>query len=299
MKWLLDSGDPNEFREISDLLASKNEILWGATTNPSLIAKKLSGKKLTQKELYEQQKELVLEILGIVPGAVSAEVYADKNTGFEQMVEQGLEISKWHERVVVKLPTTAEGFKARTQLRKRGVIINNTLVFSQQQIFAICLHEKIIQQTFNPQAGDFPPFISPFVGRLDDQNEDGMELVEYGMNIKEGFEFELWMLESSVRKVEHVKRGLEAHSELATIPAKVYKEWLALSDHQKDSLDPNSYAESLQAIEQWNPSSKLLQISTIEELDSAISTKELDIAHSLTDTGIERFSADWNALITN
>lgn len=297
MKWLLDSGDPEEFKEISELLKSENDILWGATTNPSLIAKKLSEKKLTQKELFEEQKRIVLEILDVVPGAVSAEVYADSSTSFEQMIEQGLELSSWHKRVVVKLPTTTEGFKARTELRKQGIAINNTLVFSQQQIFAICLHEKIIQQTYDPKEGDFLPFISPFVGRLDDQGQDGMQLIEYGMNIKDGFKFGLWMLESSVRRVEHIKRGLEAHCEIATIPAKVYKEWFALNNEQIESLDPFSYAKNLQAIDQWTPSSKLLEISTIEQFESAISTRELDMFHPLTDTGIERFSADWNALI--
>ncbi|MBI1982344.1 MAG: hypothetical protein HYS68_02060, partial [Candidatus Levybacteria bacterium] len=223
--FLLDSGDPLEFSEIAELFKQNSTSLWGATTNPSLIAKsaswRIANKKVTQEEAFDLQKEIVLEIAKIVPGAVSAEVYADKNTKAHEMIEQGKEIKKWSEKIVVKLPTTIEGFKARTELRKAGIPINNTLVFSQEQIFAICLHEQIIQKTFgslvNPEPAEgYPPFISPFVGRLDDKGIDGMMLVEHGMKIKKLFEVKLWMLEASVRKPEHIKRGTNAKVELLT-----------------------------------------------------------------------------------
>ena len=201
-KFLLDSGDPDEFRLISNLAKENNSQLWGATTNPTLIAKKLSGpstslrgnnKKLSQKEAFQLQKQIVLEILDLVPGAVSAEVYADQKTKASEMIEQGKEIAAWHRRIVVKLPTTIEGFKARTQLRKNGIMINNTLVFSQQQVFAICLHEQIIQREFGPitpKANGWQCFVSPFVGRLDDINQNGMQLVENSMKMKNEFGFE-------------------------------------------------------------------------------------------------------------
>src|SRR5690349_17207707 len=124
-KFLLDSGDPAEYREIAQLAKEKGSELWGSTTNPSLIAKKLSGDKLTRQEAFALQKDLVMEILSIVPGAVSAEVYADTQTTARDMIEQGRDIASWHERIYVKLPTTLEGFKARTQLRKEGIAINN------------------------------------------------------------------------------------------------------------------------------------------------------------------------------
>src|ERR1700719_1712375 len=113
-KFLLDSGDPDEYKEITSLAKEKGYELWGATTNPTLIAKKLAGQKITSEEAFALQKKIVFEILDIVPGAVSAEVYADDKTTAEQMVEQGRDIAKWHERIFVKLPTTIEGFKART-----------------------------------------------------------------------------------------------------------------------------------------------------------------------------------------
>ena len=143
-KFILDSGNPQEYREISHLAEQHGGMIWGSTTNPTLVAKQLSGKKLTIEQAFGLQKELVLEILEIVPGAVSAEVYANAETKAEEMIEQGRDIASWHERVVVKLPTTLEGFKARTALREEDILTNNTLVFSQQQIFAICLHEKIV-----------------------------------------------------------------------------------------------------------------------------------------------------------
>ena len=162
----------------------------GGTTNPSLIAKKLAGEKVTQDEAFFKQKEIIFELLEIVPGAVSAEVYADMTTPAEAMVEQGREIAKWHERIHVKLPTTIEGFKARTVLRQLGIPTNNTLVFSQEQIFAICLHEEIIQRQ-TPIKNTWPPFISPFVGRLDDLDFNGMDLIADGIKLKKMFNVEV------------------------------------------------------------------------------------------------------------
>src|SRR5579863_1224599 len=173
-KFLLDSGDPIEYRQIALIAKGIGSQLWGATTNPSLIAKKLAGQKISTEEALKMQKSLVMEILSIVPGAVSAEVYADDTTTAAQMVEQGRDIATWHERIYVKLPTTIEGFKARTNLRFEGIPINNTLVFSQEQIYAICLHEKLVHEELPIINKLWPPFISPFLGRLDDQGEDGL-----------------------------------------------------------------------------------------------------------------------------
>ncbi len=286
MKFLLDSGDPDEFREIASL--------WGATTNPTLVAKKLAGKKITQQEAYELQKQIVLEIISIVPGAVSAEVYADQNTTAQEMIEQGREIATWHKRVVVKLPTTIEGFRARSVLRKEKVPINNTLVFSQEQIFAICLHERIVQKLYGPIKNTYPMFISPFVGRLDDIGIDGMQLVEHGMKIKQNFE-NIWMLAASIRRVEHIQRSIDCGSELITTPAKVYKEWFGPTNGQLPKT--NDYAANLQPIPDWEPSQELLDIQTQEAFFEAIFSKKLNIQHDLTDKGIIRFAQDWQTII--
>lgn len=303
-KFLLDSGDPNEYREIVALGKKSGDEIWGSTTNPSLIAKKLASKKISQQEAFALQKEIVEEILTIVPGAVSAEVYADETTPAQEMIAQGREIATWNNRVVVKLPTTLEGFKARSVLRKEKIPTNNTLVFSQGQIFAICLHEQIIQKLYGPTNDLFPPFISPFVGRLDDKGENGMQLVENGMQIKWAFDLHLpttklaiWMLAASARRVEHIKRGIEAKTELMTIPAKLMKEWFALSKSQKEALDPAAYAKDLTPIEPETFPNSLKAIETIEGFMQAIESEKLSINHPLTDAGIAKFTADWKTII--
>jgi transaldolase len=307
-KFILDSGDLSEYRKIKDLAEKNDAQLWGATTNPSLIAKAAGltekGKKFTQKEAFDFQKETILEIVKIVPGAVSAEVYADLTTKAEEMVKQGREIATWHQRVVVKLPTTLEGLKARTTLRKEKINTNNTLVFSQQQIFAICLHEHIMQKKYGPIDDLWPPFISPFVGRLDDIGEDGMDLVENGMKIKKLFSHTLpasplaiWMLEASVRKVEHIRRGILAHTELITAPASALEQWFALTQDEKDQIDSTVYAKDLQKIPYWTPDDNLLKIDNEEDFYQAIEAQKIDITHPLTEKGIVRFVEDWKTIL--
>lgn len=298
VKFLLDSGDPNEYKEICDLAKKAGLEIWGATTNPSLIAKKLEGKKVSQKEAFELQKQIVLEIINLVPGGVSAEVYASPQTKAEEMIKQGLEIASCNPRVYVKIPTTLEGFKARTILRKEKVLLNNTLVFSQEQIFAICLHERIIQKTLGIRENSWPSFISPFVGRLDDIGKDGMSLIENGMKIKGFFDsFSLWMLEASVRKVEHIKRGIKMQTDLITAPISVYKEWFSLSSDQRESLNADLYNKALKKIDYWNPPQEFLSIESFEEFNNLLETGKLNINHPLTDRGIIRFVEDWNKII--
>ncbi|MDO8639804.1 MAG: transaldolase family protein [bacterium] len=295
-KFLLDSGDPNEYREISKIAKDSGSEIWGATTNPSLIAKKLAGQKITPEKAYKLQKEIVMEIIEIVPGAVSAEVYADTNTTAEEMTEQGIEITKWHPRVVVKIPTTLEGFKARTALRKEKVITNNTLVFSQEQIFAICLHEKICRKSFgliDPPAGGWPPFISPFVGRLDDIGQNGMDLVKNGIRIKKLITDKnlAWMLEASVRKQRHIKEGIDVETELITAPAVSYREWFEKQEIKEEAKN------ELKPIDFWQPPQELIGIDTTDKFMSAIVSGKLNINHDLTDKGIARFVEDWKAIL--
>lgn len=300
-KFLLDSGDTNEYKEIIKLLKENGHELWGSTTNPTLIAKTLSGRKINEKEALDLQKQIVLEILSLLPGAVSAEVYSDARTTASEMIEQGQEIATWHKRVVVKLPTTLEGFKARSALRKAHIAVNNTLVFSQEQIFAICLHEKIMQHLYGPIDDLFPPFISPFVGRLDDTLENGMDLVEHGMQIKKEvcaskavIKPTLWMLEASVRTTAHMLQGFELKTELITAPAKVYRVWLQTSLEKQ----PDTKLE-LKPIPFWIAPKNLFEIETEEKFMSAIQNGELNINHPQTDSGLVRFAQDWKAVITS
>lgn len=299
-QYILDSGDPDEYRAITTLAKEHHEVLFGATTNPTLIAKKLENKKLSMEEAFELQKQIVMEIVNIVPGPVSAEVYADETTTAEQMAEQGREIATWHERVVVKLPTTVEGFKARTALRREKIPINNTLVFSQQQVFAVCLHERLIERETgveNPEPVEGPPFISPFVGRLDDRGEDGMALVEHAMRLKRTHNFTPLILLSSIRRLEHIKRGLDCEVDLMTSPGKVYQKWFALSDEQKAVIDTKPYTSNLTPLTYWEPDPELLEIYSIDSFMEALEAGVLDISHDLTNTGLTRFAQDWKTII--
>lgn len=298
-KFLLDSGDPEEYKVISSLAKGKGSELWGATTNPSLIAKKLaaSGKKLTTQEAFQLQKDIVLKITEIVPGAVSGEVYADQTTTAQDMAEQGRDIASWHPRVVVKLPTTLEGMKARTELRKEGIGINNTLVFSQEQVFAISLHEKLMTQQYGPAKTGFPAFISPFVGRLDDRGENGLSFLKHALKITHTYfpQDTVWMLEASIRSLAHMKAGMDMGSELLTIPAKVYQEWFALTAEQQAAV--TTKLTGLQDIPQWTPSEGLLGMQSVDELMNAMESGKLDITHPLTTAGIDKFVADWHAIL--
>lgn len=300
-KFLLDSGNVEEYQEIAKLAQDSGSQLWGATTNPTLIAKNLSGQKVTEKEAFELQKKVAMQILEIVPGAVSSEVYADEKTSAQQMIGQGREIASWHPRIVVKLPTTLEGLKARTTLRKEKIKINNTLVFSQAQIYAICLHEYLVQKFYGPTDDIFPPFISPFVGRLDDIGQNGMDVVEAGMMIKALFKMDLpkstlaiWMLESSVRSLEHVKKGIESKVELITAPAKVYKEWFETNHSEQVTTQ----SELEKRITYFDPGIDITTIASMDEFYELLTSKKIDIDHELTKKGIEKFVQDWRAVIS-
>ncbi len=213
------------------------------------------------------------------------------------MIEQGRGIAQWNERIYVKLPTTLEGFKARTALRREKIAINNTLVFSQEQIFAICLHEDLVQKEIGGISNMWPCFISPFVGRLDDIGIDGMQLVENGMKIKAAMKTPIWMLEASVRRMEHMKRGIHAGAEIVTAPAKTYQEWFELTS-QEITVEDAGYAKDLSALPLWTPSDELMQVETVDGFMDALSTRKLNITHELTDKGIERFASDWKEIIS-
>ncbi len=300
-KFLLDSGDPQEYKEIATLAKEQGSELWGGTTNPTLIARKIaaSGKKLSRQEAFTLQKELVLEIVETVPGAVSGEVYADHQTTADEMIEQGRDIASWHPRVVVKLPTTLEGLKARTVLRSEHIGINNTLMFSQQQIFAVTLHEKLMLALYGPAKTGFPAFLSPFIGRLDDKGENGLSMLHHSIELVRKYftPDTVWMLEASVRNAEQTKGGIDYGTELETIRTTVLREWLQLTPQQQEAIDVPAYTKNLTDIPSWTPTEELLNITTIEDLMHAISSGKLDITHPLTTAGIDRFVADWNTIL--
>lgn len=275
-KIFIDGGDPIETAEAKKLLG----YIDGQTTNPTLIAKNpeavarlAKGEKFSEIEVYEFYKKVVTEISGIVDWSVSIETYSDKDTTAAQMLAQSKEMYKWIPNAWIKFPTTKEGLKAASDAVKEGIRVNMTLCFSQEQAAAV----------YAATGGGKDVFVSPFVGRLDDRGENGMQLIENILKMYEAGDGHVLTLTASVRTLAHLLYALKLKSPIITIPFKVFKEWADTGFPVPD--DGLTYAPS-----------DLISIP-YKELDLTKKWTSFDIKHDLTDIGIEKFSADWNSLV--
>jgi transaldolase len=188
MKIFIDTGDIGEIKEAVAMGA-----IDGVTTNPSLLAK--AGKPI---------KKAIAEICELVDGPISAEVLA---TTTKEILDEGRELAKIHKNVVVKVPLIVDGLKAVRQLKSEGIRSNVTLCFSATQALLAA------------KAG--AGFISPFVGRLDDVSEDGMELIQQIVTIYKNYKYDTEVLVASVRHPIHVVQAAMMGAHVATIPFKV------------------------------------------------------------------------------
>jgi transaldolase len=188
MKFFIDSGDLGEIREAQAMGA-----IDGVTTNPSLLAK---GGLPTKKAIQQ--------ICEIVDGPISAEVIA---TDTNEILAEGRELAKIHPNVVVKVPLIPEGLKAVKQFTKEGIKTNVTLCFSPTQAI------------FAAKAG--ATFVSPFIGRLDDISEEGMQLIEHIVTIFGNYDFDTEVLVASVRHPVHVVQAALLGADICTVPFKV------------------------------------------------------------------------------
>jgi transaldolase len=193
MQIFIDSADVREIRE-----AAAMGVIDGCTTNPSLVAK--VGRKL---------EEVIPEICTIVDGPVSAEVIS---TDAEGMIREGRELAKIHKNVVVKIPLIADGLKAVRVFSAEGIKTNVTLCFSPMQAMLAA------------KAG--ATYISPFVGRLDDIQSDGMELIEQIVTIYENYGFDTQVLVASVRSPMHLVQSALIGAHCATVPFNVIAQLL-------------------------------------------------------------------------
>jgi transaldolase len=193
MQIFIDSADVREIRE-----AAAMGVIDGCTTNPSLVAK--VGRKL---------EEVIPEICSIVDGPVSAEVIS---TDAEGMIKEGRELAKIHKNVVVKIPLIADGLKAVRVFSAEGIKTNVTLCFSPMQAMLAA------------KAG--ATYISPFVGRLDDIQSDGMELIEQIVTIYENYGFDTQVLVASVRSPMHLVQSALIGAHCATVPFNVIAQLL-------------------------------------------------------------------------
>lgn len=192
MKFFIDTANLGEIREAKEL-----GLIDGVTTNPSLVAKEGCKNR-------EDFKKLVYEICEVVQGPVSAEVVS---TDVDGMVKEARELAEIHEHVVVKIPMITDGLKATRQLAEAGIKINVTLVFSP------------LQALLAAKAG--ATYVSPFVGRLDDISQTGMELVGQILEIYQNYIFETEVLVASIRNPLHVLEAAQMGADVATIPFKV------------------------------------------------------------------------------
>ena len=275
----LDGGDPEETKEIIRLLG----FLDGQTTNPTLISKNPrarhhleKGEKFTREEIIDFYQETVREISKLIPaGSISVEVYADHSTLAEAMLSQGKTMFSWIPNAHIKFPTSREGLKAAEQAVKSGMRVNLTLCFSQEQAAAV------YAATRGAKRGDV--FVSPFIGRLDDKGENGMDVISHILKMYQKGDGHVMVLTASVRNIDHLVYALKLGSDIITAPFHVLKEW----NQRGLPIPGDDYV--------YNPG-KLKSIP-FKEIDLSKEWQSYDIRHELTDKGMERFSADWNALI--
>ena len=190
MKFFVDTAEVSEIIELNDL-----GMVDGVTTNPSLIKK--SGRDIL---------EVTKEICGIVSGPVSAEVTA---TDADKMIAEGRKLAELASNIAVKLPLTWDGLKACRVLSQEGKMVNVTLCFAANQALLAA------------KAG--ATFISPFIGRLDDINLDGMELIEDIRTIYDNYGFETQILAASIRTANHVLDSARIGADIITAPPAVIK----------------------------------------------------------------------------
>lgn len=280
-KIFLDSGDPNETREAVEILG----FLDGQTTNPSLIAKNPDtkkrieeGNKFTKDEIYDFYKKTAQEISKLIPeGSVSVEIYADQSTKKKEMLEEGRKMFEWIPNAHVKFPITEGGVAAAETFIQEGKRVNMTLCFTQDQGVAI------YGATRGATKGDV--FLSPFIGRLDDQNENGMDLIENTIKMYKEGDGHVEVLVASVRNIDHFLRAIQLGADIITSPLSILKEWAETGM----SIPDNTYSYKAPEGAEEIP---------YKEVDLEKNWKEFDLHHDLTDKGIERFAEDWNNLLT-
>jgi transaldolase len=191
MKFFIDTANIDEIKKANEL-----GLLDGVTTNPSLVAKE--GREF---------RELITEICGIVDGPVSAEVVSVDAVG---MVAEARELATIADNIVIKIPLIKEGLKAVKILSGEGIRTNVTLCFSA------------VQALMAAKAG--ADYISPFVGRLDDIGQNGMELIEQIIAIYEAYGYETEIIVASIRNPLHVLDAATMGADIATIPYKVMEQ---------------------------------------------------------------------------
>jgi transaldolase len=275
----LDGGDPEETRAIIDRLG----FLDGQTTNPTLLSKNpevrrrlAQGRKFSAAEILDFYRQVVGEISRLIPrGSVSIEVYADLATPAQQMLTQGREMFSWIPNGQVKFPSSREGLTAAEQAVREGLRVNMTLCFSQEQAAAV------YAATRDARKGQV--FVSPFVGRLDDRGENGLDLIAHILRMYRAGDGHVEVLTASVRTLDQLLYALQLGSDIITAPAAILMQW-GEKGLPRPGAEYGYRAPGLKGI-------------PYREIALDKNWREYDLAHDLTDQGLERFSRDWQALL--
>ncbi len=275
----LDSGDVSETKGIIQTLG----FLDGQTTNPTLIAKSpeaqkrlAEGKKFSPREIMSFYRSVIEEVSALIPdGSVSVEVYADNRSNADNLFEQGKKMFSWIPNAHIKYPIIKAGMEAASRSIAEGMKVNMTLCFNQEQAAAV------YAATSGAKAGDV--FVSPFVGRLDDRGQNGMDLIKNILKMYRAGDRHTEVLSASVRNINHFLYSLKLGCDIVTAPFKILKEWA----DQGLPVPGGEYfydGGNLQAI-------------PYQELDLDKPWREYNISHEMTDAGLAKFVSDWNNLI--
>jgi transaldolase len=280
---LVDGGDPEETARIKRLVG----YVDGQTTNPTLVAKNpevrslvSSGQKLSSREELEEYKKIVRTISPLVGDAgVSIEVFADLDTTGEQMIAQGREMFSWIPNAYIKYPCTHEGLRAAQMSVREGMRVNMTLCFSQQQAAAVYAATK---------GSKAPVYVSPFIGRLDDHGESGMDLVKNIKHMYAAGDGHVQVLAASIRHLKHVLGSFAMSAELVTAPSKVWEQW-ATASFPLPKADFVYYGT--------DKPEKPLKAMPYQSIDLNRQWESFDIQHELTTKGIQQFVADYQSTL--
>jgi transaldolase len=282
-KILVDGGDPEETRRMKSLLG----FVDGQTTNPSLIAKNpevqhrlATGHKFSLEEQEQEYKRIVQQISLLVgDGGVSIEVFADLKTTSEQMLVQGQDMFSWIPNAYIKYPCTHEGLDSAQMSVSQGIRVNITLCFSQEQAAGVYAATKTTK---------VPVYVSPFIGRLDDLGENGMDLIKNIQKMYQAGDGHVHVLAASIRSTDQLLACFALGVELVTVPTKVLEAWAAkgfpMPDQDFTYKGVDVAGNALRPI-------PYRSINLIQPLDA------FDLRHDLTKKGIEKFVEDFESTI--
>lgn len=271
----VDGSDTNETKELLELMG----FLDGQTTNPTNFVKNAemqgrikNGETFSKEQLLEAYRKKIEEISAIIPqGSVSIEVYADKDTKAEEMLMQAHKMYKWIPNAHIKLPTTHEGLRAAEMLVQEGKRINMTLCFSQEQAAAVYAATRAAKK------GDV--FISPFIGRLDDDGLRGIDLIQNIVEMYKKGDGHVEVLAASIRSIDSIADAIGVGADILTGYFKSIKEWAQAGM-------PVSTPEQIAS----RPGNKI----EYQEISLEKNWQEYNISHPKTDDGLKRFAEDWN-----